>query len=197
MYMYTDASSYDDEADDEADEEDEEYESDDVVNSFFENMVDTPGQISGCTAVVALLVGRELFVANAGDSRVVLCRNGNTVEMSIDHKPEDGEELLRITKAGGHVTKDGRVDGGLNLSRAIGDHAYKMNKNIKPEEQMISAMPDVRKVTLNDGDEFMVLASDGIWNCMSSEAVVEFVRKRLSEKREKISSICEEVCHPS
>lgn len=43
---------------------------------------------------------RELFVANAGDSRCVLCRNGKTIEMSFDHKPEDEEESLRITKAG-------------------------------------------------------------------------------------------------
>lgn len=84
-----------------------------------------PGSSSGCTAVVALLSGTELFVANAGDSRCVLCRKGQAVEMSIDHKPEDTEELERIRKAGGKVTMDGRVNGGLNLSRAIGDHAYK------------------------------------------------------------------------
>jgi len=156
-------------------------------------MIEGPGQSSGCTAVVALLVGRELLVANAGDSRCVLCRNGKTVEMSFDHKPEDELESQRITKAGGRVTMDGRVNGGLNLSRAIGDHAYKMNKDLKPEEQMISAMPDVKKVTLEDDDEFMVLACDGIWNYMSSEEVVEFVRKRLAENREKVSSICEEL----
>lgn len=64
-------------------------------------------------------------MANAGDSRCVLCRKGQAIEMSIDHKPEDAEELERIRKAGGKVTLDGRVNGGLNLSRAIGDHAYK------------------------------------------------------------------------
>lgn len=89
-------------------------------------MVEGPGSSSGCTAVVALLVERELYVANAGDSRCVLCRNGKAVEMSLDHKPEDTEELNRIRKAGGRVTLDGRVNGGLNLSRAIGDHGYKM-----------------------------------------------------------------------
>lgn len=47
------------------------------------------------------------------------------MDMSFDHKPEDKEELERIHKAGGRVTMDGRVNGGLNLSRAIGDHAYK------------------------------------------------------------------------
>ncbi len=167
------------------------YEDDD--EGFLNSMVEGPGQSSGCTAVVSLIVGRELYVANAGDSRCVLCRGGKTVEMSFDHKPEDEEESTRITKAGGRVTMDGRVNGGLNLSRAIGDHAYKTNKDLKPEEQMISAMPDVRKVTLQEDDEFMVLACDGIWNFMSSEEVVEFVRKRIAEKKDNLSRICEEV----
>lgn len=92
---------------------------------FLNNMYEGPGSSSGCTAVVALLTGNELYVANAGDSRCVVCRNGVAIDMSLDHKPEDTEELERIQKAGGRVTMDGRVNGGLNLSRAIGDHAYK------------------------------------------------------------------------
>lgn len=206
LFQFSDKSSDGNDDDDDDDEEDEEdddeeneeedgdmysYEDDD--EGFLNSMVEGPGQSSGCTAVVALLVGRELFVANAGDSRCVLCRNGKTVEMSFDHKPEDEEESTRIIKAGGRVTMDGRVNGGLNLSRAIGDHAYKLNKDLKPEEQMISAMPDVKRITLEDDDEFMVLACDGIWNFMTSEEVVEFVRKRLAEKKGNLSSICEEV----
>lgn len=69
---------------------------------------------------MALLRGNELHVGNAGDSRCVLCRSGKAVDMSVDHKPEDDIERNRILKAGGQVTKDGRVNGGLNLSRAIG-----------------------------------------------------------------------------
>lgn len=94
-------------------------------------MIEGPGSSSGCTAVVALLSGRDLYVANAGDSRCVVCRDGKALDMSLDHKPEDKEELERIRKAGGRVTMDGRVNGGLNLSRAIGDHAYK-TVNIRP-----------------------------------------------------------------
>lgn len=93
---------------------------------FCADMIEEPGKDSGCTAVVALLNGRDLYVANAGDSRCVVCRNGKAIDMSLDHKPEDEEESARIIKAGGRVTLDGRVNGGLNLSRAIGDHAYKM-----------------------------------------------------------------------
>ena len=54
------------------------------------------------------------------------------VELSKDHKPEDTDELNRITKAGGTVTY-GRVNGGLNLSRALGDLEYKKTPNLKPE----------------------------------------------------------------
>ena len=76
--------------------------------------------------MVALLRGRDLFVANAGDSRCVVCRNGKAIDMSLDHKPEDAPELARILKAGGQVTCDGRVNGGLNLSRAIGELSIKL-----------------------------------------------------------------------
>lgn len=177
-----------------SEQEEDESDIDDYDDGVLDNMAIGPGQASGCTAVVALLVGRELFVANAGDSRCVLCRNGKAVGMSIDQKPEDKEESLRILKAGGRVTKNGRVNDGLNVSRAIGDHTYKTNKDLRPEEQMITAMPVVKTVTLQDDDEFIVLACDGIWNCMSSEEVVAFVRARLTDKKEKISSIMEEVC---
>lgn len=72
--------------------------------------------------MVALVKNNNLFVANAGDSRCVLCKGGVAVDMSEDHKPEDDLERTRITKAGGVVNRDGRVNDGLNLSRAIGEY---------------------------------------------------------------------------
>lgn len=80
--------------------------------------------------MVALLKGRDLYVANAGDSRCVVCRKGTAIEMSLDHKPEDPLEWQRILNAGGKVTCDGRVNGGLNLSRAIGKKRKPMSKAI-------------------------------------------------------------------
>ncbi|CAG2065447.1 unnamed protein product, partial [Timema podura] len=152
-----------------------------------------PGADSGCTAVVALLKDQELYVANAGDSRCVVCRKGEAIEMSLDHKPEDDVEMERIVKAGGKVTGDGRVNGGLNLSRALGDHAYKQSENLPAEEQMITALPDVRTLMINpDEDEFMILACDGIWNSLSSQEVVDFVRPRIQEGHLKLSQICAE-----
>merc|ERR1712008_211633 len=145
-----------------------------------------PGNDSGCTAVVALLVGRELYVANAGDSRCVVCRDGKAIEMSYDHKPEDEIERTRRNKAGGRVTQDGRVNGGLNLSRAIGDHAYKTNKDLPLSDQMISPVPDVKKLTIDpEKDSFVLLACDGIWNSLSSQETVDFVNDRLEKKNAK------------
>lgn len=63
-------------------------------------------------------------MANAGDSRCVVSEKGKALDMSYDHKPEDELELARIKNAGGKVTMDGRVNGGLNLSRAIGNLDY-------------------------------------------------------------------------
>jgi len=44
-----------------------------------------------------------------------------------------------------------------------GDHCYKKNEDLGPKEQMITALPDIKSITLDDKDEFMVLACDGIW----------------------------------
>lgn len=87
-----------------------------------------PGSDSGTTAVVALIRGKQLIVANAGDSRCVVSEAGKALDMSYDHKPEDEVELARIKNAGGKVTMDGRVNGGLNLSRAIGKGQEIMGK---------------------------------------------------------------------
>ncbi|KAH8372724.1 hypothetical protein KR009_004045 [Drosophila setifemur] len=183
----------DEEEDDDASDE-EETDEDQMANEHFcANMVEEPGKDSGCTAVVCLLHGRDLYVANAGDSRCVVSRNGRAIEMSLDHKPEDDEESSRIVKAGGRVTLDGRVNGGLNLSRALGDHAYKTNLELPAEAQMISALPDIKKLIVTPEDEFMVLACDGIWNFMSSEEVVDFVRPRIKDGNKKLSAICEEL----
>lgn len=183
------------EADTSSDEESED--SDDVLDdedeAFMSSIVEEPGKDSGCTAVVAILHGKDLYVANAGDSRCVVCRNGQSLDMSIDHKPEDNLEYTRIKNAGGRVSMDGRVNGGLNLSRAIGDHAYKMKKDLPAHEQMISAQPDIKKITITDEDEFMILACDGIWNSLTSAEVVDFIKTRITDGTDKMSKICEEV----
>uniref|UniRef100_A0AAY4E4V7 Protein phosphatase 1G n=1 Tax=Denticeps clupeoides TaxID=299321 RepID=A0AAY4E4V7_9TELE len=186
-----------DEEDDteELDEDDSEDEEEEMCLPGMDGK-EEPGSDSGTTAVVALIRGKQLIVANAGDSRCVVSERGKAFDMSYDHKPEDEVELTRIKNAGGKVTMDGRVNGGLNLSRAIGDHFYKRNKALPPEEQMISALPDVKVLTLNEEHDFMVLACDGIWNVMSSQEVIDFVSERMKPKdgeARSLSSIVEEL----
>ncbi|CAD8176670.1 unnamed protein product [Paramecium pentaurelia] len=87
-------------------------------------MKDNNGTIfAGCTANVALFYKNTLYVANAGDSRSVLCRENKNYDMSVDHKPENYEEKLRIEKAGGYVS-DGRVNGNLCLNASVTALSY-------------------------------------------------------------------------
>ncbi|XP_011081979.1 probable protein phosphatase 2C 60 [Sesamum indicum] len=152
---------------------------------------DFSGPTSGCTACVALIKGNQLVVANAGDSRCVISRNGQAYNLSRDHKPDLEVERDRILKAGGFIHA-GRVNGSLNLARAIGDMEFKQNKFLPPEKQIVTANPDINIVELCDEDEFVVLACDGIWDCMSSQQLVDFVREQLKSES-KLSVVCEKV----
>ena len=98
----------------------------------------------GCTANVLLVTPTHFYVANSGDSRSVLCRKGKAIALSEDHKPESEIEERRIKKAGGNIVM-GRVNGGLNLTRSFADFAYKQNKSLPWDEQMITCKPDVKK----------------------------------------------------
>jgi serine/threonine protein phosphatase PrpC len=135
---------------------------------------------AGCTSVVCVMIGRDLVVANAGDSRAVLQRgNGAVKALSYDHKPEHHIETNRISKAGGFVNQFGRVNGNLNLSRSIGDLKYKQNCDYGAAEQIITAQPDVVCTTLEEDDEFIILGCDGIWDCLSNEEACEYVAARI------------------
>lgn len=87
-------------------------------------------------------------MANAGDSRCILAINGKAVPMSVDHKPNLTSEKSRILKAGSMITAEGRIDGNLNLSRAIGDTKYKKNPKLKFNEHPVIAVPEIKKASL-------------------------------------------------
>ena len=73
--------------------------------------------------------GKDLYVANVGDSRCVLSYGELTKPLTRDHKPTDPEEAERIYDAGGYI-EDGRTNGSLALSRAIGDLKYKQVRSL-------------------------------------------------------------------
>ncbi|CAH1127418.1 unnamed protein product [Ceutorhynchus assimilis] len=134
---------------------------------------------SGTTAVCAFVSPKGLFIANCGDSRAVLCRNGNPVFSTQDHKPALPSERDRIVKAGGSVMIQ-RVNGSLAVSRALGDFEYKNVKGRGPCEQLVSPEPEIFVQDRDERlDEFLVLACDGIWDVMSNEDLCSYVRSRL------------------
>lgn len=145
---------------------------------------------SGCAATSTLITNDKIYCANAGDSRCVLSINGIVKPLSFDHKPTNEGEKNRIVNAGGFVDM-GRVNGNLALSRGIGDFEFKDSKNLPAEEQAVTALPDILEHNLNKlNDEFIILACDGIWDCLTSQQSVDFVRRYIKEKKSLIE-ICE------
>jgi protein phosphatase 2C family protein 2/3 len=99
--------------------------------------------------------------------------------MSHDHKPVNKEEAARITAAGGFV-EYGRVNGNLALSRAVGDFEFKQNFSLDAEHQAVTVNPDVIVHEWTGEEEFLVVACDGIWDCLSSQQVVDFTRRAIA-----------------
>lgn len=151
-------------------------------------------EYQGSTAVATLLHEasdgtRTLLSANIGDSRGVLCRNGRAIDLTRDHKPNDDKEKARILAMGekiewDHYCKVHRVRN-LSLSRAIGDRFAK---------PAVSGEVEIKRFPVyEDKDEFILLASDGLWDVMSSQEVVSYVQKRLNAPPKEGADItCEE-----
>ncbi|CAG0915121.1 unnamed protein product [Notodromas monacha] len=144
---------------------------------------------SGTTAVVVIVKDGRLFCGNVGDSRAVASLRGMAEDLSMDHKPTGEKELTRIVAAGGYVEYS-RVNGNLALSRALGDYGYKQNVLKSPEEQVVTANPDVEVRQLTNDYEFVLIACDGIWDVLSSQDAIDFVRQRIAQGLEP-EAICE------
>ncbi|KAJ8752943.1 hypothetical protein K2173_008678 [Erythroxylum novogranatense] len=129
-------------------------------------------RMMGSTAVVAVVGNEEIVVANCGDSRAVLSRAGVAIPLSVDHKPDRPDELERVESAGGRVInwEGHRVLGVLATSRSIGD------EYLKP---FVISKPEVTVSERTEKDEFLILASDGLWDVISNEAACLIVRRCL------------------
>ncbi|GMI80755.1 ABA-HYPERSENSITIVE GERMINATION 3, ARABIDOPSIS THALIANA PROTEIN PHOSPHATASE 2CA [Hibiscus trionum] len=150
---------------------------DDKANSNCRCELQTPQcDAVGSTAVVAIVTPDKIIVANCGDSRAVLCRNGVALPLSDDHKPDRPDELIRIEEAGGRVIYwDGpRVLGVLAMSRAIGDNYLK--PFVIPE-------PEVTITERTSEDECLILGSDGLWDVVTNETACGVARMCLRAQK--------------
>jgi serine/threonine protein phosphatase PrpC len=174
----------------------------------------------GSTATGVVILDSKLCVFNVGDSQTVLCRGGEAVQLLAPHKPNNECERQRINAANGWISSeiDGdsvvyRVCGDLSVSRAIGDIDYKYRwGNILtspyiawPSEHshtitsdLIVATPDVISMQIEDDFEFLIIASDGLWDFISLTEAVEECRcqllcgKSVSEAADYLSNLARE-----
>lgn len=121
---------------------------------------------SGAVAVVAVIQGPSLTVANAGDSHAILVSPSRTELLTVDHRLANEGEFRRVAAAGARIRgpyaclPDG---GGLMCTRSLGDRAYR-DIGIVPD-------PDVRTRALAADDEWIISATDGVWDGLEPEAV--------------------------
>lgn len=141
----------------------------------------------GTTACVALITEDEIYVANCGDSRCVMSRKGEAIQMSMDHRMNSIKERKRIQEAGGTISA-GRINGILGLPRSLGDLQFKDNKDLKLDEQIVIAVPDVKVEKLNKDVNFLFIACDGVWDCMGCQEVVTYLNTSIN-KNCRMSSV--------
>ncbi|GER50950.1 phosphatase 2C family protein [Striga asiatica] len=125
---------------------------------------------SGTCAVTAFIHEGHLVVSNAGDCRAVLSRGGVAEALTVDHRASLLEERQRIQSLGGflfYAHGVWRVNGSLAVSRAIGDRDHKESVIADPETKVLEISPEC---------EFLILASDGLWDSVGNQEAVDLVR---------------------
>jgi len=138
--------------------------------------------VSGTTAVACLIRGNHMWLANSGDSRAIIARQKpnstalKAVELTRDHKPDCADEMRRILSMGGHVTPAGANGSpsrvwhnlrGLAMARSIGDH--------HAATVGVIADPELTEYDITDDDVALIIASDGVWELLSSQTVCDIV----------------------
>ncbi|KAG7566688.1 PPM-type phosphatase domain [Arabidopsis suecica] len=131
----------------------------------------------GTTALTALICGRLLMVANAGDCRAVLCRKGKAIDMSEDHKPINLLERRRVEESGGFIDNEGYLNEVLAVTRALGDWDLKLPHG---SQSPLISEPEIKQITLSEDDEFLVIGCDGIWDVLTSQEAVSIVKRGLN-----------------
>jgi len=140
---------------------------------------------AGSTANVVLWDGVTgmCYLANVGDTRTVVCSKGRiAVDATQDRKATAPEEIARVARNGGFVA-NGRVNGTLAVSRAFGDKQLKQGavtdavavKSVTEPNTAVTPAPDITHYCPRSGDEFLVLATDGLWDVMTSQEAVDWV----------------------
>lgn len=145
----------------------------------------------------------NIMVGHTGDCRAVLSEKGGAArDLTVDHKPQLATEKERIEVAGGWVHNK-RVNGVLAVSRSFGDIQYKTfdgsTRFLTAEEpggiwsktQQVISKPDILEFSVDSCHEFIVIASDGLWDVFSSQECINFVRWQLQKQEGDLTKTAE------
>lgn len=123
---------------------------------------------SGAVATVMFLDNMELYLAHVGDAQAMLIHSdGGCKMLTRKHSPGDELERERIRKAGGYVSRHGKLNEVLDVSRAFG-YIQMM--------PAVMAAPDIVQITLREQDEMIIIASRELWEYMTPDVAVDVAR---------------------
>jgi len=153
--------------------------------------------LTGTTVLVALILGNILYVANVGDSGLILYRKGNILRLTNAHTPKAASEKARVEKSGGviynqrlgHPTWNAKLIN-IAVSRAFGDIYFKSNQFTSGKSSGLIAEPEIVKVSLTIDDEFILMGSDGFWDVITPREASDYV---LANPTKEPSQICKEL----
>ena len=137
----------------------------------------------GTTANIMLIKNNVIYIANVGDSLSVMYKNKKAYNLNREHQTIIETEKDRVLKSGAKI-EGYRINGMLNLTRAIGDLRFKSNKKLTRCEQSVIALPDITRIDNIDDIDFIIMGCDGIWDCVKRQVVCDFIEKEINENPE-------------
>lgn len=143
---------------------------------------DILGKHMGSTANVILMDKSNIFIANLGDSIAVMYKNTKAIKLNTEHKTSILSERERITKAGLSIINN-RIEGKLNLTRAFGDFCFKDNQ-LKSYDRAVTCMPEIVHLKRTSDIEFIIHATDGIWDCVDVQKFCDLISLLLKEGKQ-------------
>ena len=136
---------------------------------------------TACICYVTIESNKKvLYTANVGDTRAVLLTKSGVKRLSYDHKCSDVVEEQRVKNSGGMIF-NGRVYGQLILSRALGDHSLK--------KFGVISKPHINKHFINESDLYVIIASDGVWDVIKDEDLVNIFSNNCTLDTNQLASL--------